>query len=335
MKTLRETSVVKNEQFKILYEEIEKQRTEITLQRHIITCLEYRQALENLPNRKCEAITKKGTDATSLWKAMWKLATEIELENMIKDHIILETPELASEPLSKLSSSRLRPLIKRDFDYWASKKLGQATSLEVARPGIRHDLPHLRRYNPPYQDWSVYQRGLTMYNELSSTIHRYGKSYKVHENVWAISDRLIFEWLKPDIDSVGEVNWDREWFQRGLPPVSSNFSAREQGEALKENQDEAMEGNQGEASERKQDILSKRKQVEVSQRTQDKHFSNSILDTNEDMDLSCFFDNGEAEDEAEVTLRVEAEGKAEGEAKAEAEGEAEAKVESENDLQKH
>ena len=76
-------SVVKNEQFKSLYGEIEKRQTEITLQ-----CLEYRQVLENLPNRKCEAITKKGTDATSLWKATWKLATEIELENMIKDHII-------------------------------------------------------------------------------------------------------------------------------------------------------------------------------------------------------------------------------------------------------
>lgn len=130
-----------------------------------------------------------------------------------------------------------------------------------------------------------------MYNELSSTIHRYGKSYKVDENVWAKSDRLIFEWLKPDIDAVGEVNWDREWSQRGLPPVSSTFSARELGETLHE--------NQGEASERKQDILSNRKQDEVSKRNQDKLFSKSILDTNEDVDLSSFFGNGEGETETE------------------------------------
>lgn len=264
---LREMSVVKNEQFKILYEEIEKQRTEITLQQQIITCLEYRHVLKNLPNRKHEVIVKKDTDATSLWKVTWKLAVESELENMIKDHIISNIQEPGSGSQSDHTSSSFRPLIQRDFNYWANKKLSQATSLEGSHPGTKHDLFHLRRYNPLYHEWSIYQRGLTLYNELSSTIHQYGKSYKVYENNWAKSDRLIFKWLKPDINTIEEVNWDREWLQRGLPSMSSHSSERKKGEG------------------------SKTEQNEEAKRIQD-NFSNNILDANEDVDLGSLFVEG-------------------------------------------
>lgn len=85
---LREISVIKSEQSKILYEAIEKQRTEIALQQQIITCLEYRFALEHFPQKDTpEMVILSNPSATSAWRRMWKLAVEGELEKMIQDYI--------------------------------------------------------------------------------------------------------------------------------------------------------------------------------------------------------------------------------------------------------
>lgn len=78
---LREMSFSRNEQSKILYEAIEKQRTEIALQQQMITCLEYRFALEHLPQMDTsEMKTMSKPSATSAWQRMWTLAVEGELE---------------------------------------------------------------------------------------------------------------------------------------------------------------------------------------------------------------------------------------------------------------
>ncbi|MCJ1428463.1 hypothetical protein MMC29_006373 [Sticta canariensis] len=85
---LREISFIKTEQSKILYEAIEKQRTEIALQQQIITCLEYRFALEHLPQRDTSEVKiLSKPSATSAWQRMWTLAVERELEEMIDDYI--------------------------------------------------------------------------------------------------------------------------------------------------------------------------------------------------------------------------------------------------------
>ena len=153
IKTLREMSFMKNEQSKILYEAIEKQRTEIALQQQIITCLEYRHAIEELPQKNVPIMTAlAGTNSgTGAWEKMWKLSVERELDSMIADYIIppnsvplpatstttvspaggipaigvtstlSAAPSAISTPSSTPppASSYLRALLQSDFSYWA------------------------------------------------------------------------------------------------------------------------------------------------------------------------------------------------------------------------
>ncbi len=97
IQTLREMSFIENEQFKVLYKAIEKERTEVALQQQIITCLEYRFALEHLPQKnttKMQAL--HGTDSGSgAWQKTWRLAVEAELDRMIIDYVNPPNPGLA------------------------------------------------------------------------------------------------------------------------------------------------------------------------------------------------------------------------------------------------
>ena len=149
---LREISFVKNEQSKILYEAIEKQRTEIALQQQIVTCLEYRHVLECLPQKRFPAMVKlPGTDSgTGAWQKMWRLAVEDELDRMIEGYINSTGPALPPPSTKKVSPQAgvsatgatssatimvskgpplgsthskkppsLRALLQSDFDHWS------------------------------------------------------------------------------------------------------------------------------------------------------------------------------------------------------------------------
>ncbi|KAI9894273.1 MAG: hypothetical protein M1814_004127 [Vezdaea aestivalis] len=97
-------------------------------------------------------------------------------------------------------------------------KKGPEGSSDSEKPQ-EHSFPLVQKYQPPYKNWGVYQRGLTLYADLSSNIHNYGRSYKVDRHSWSRSDGLTFDWLKPKINKHGEVDWQEEWIRKGLPQV--------------------------------------------------------------------------------------------------------------------
>lgn len=58
-----------------------------------------------------------------------------------------------------------------------------------------------------YSETDRITRGFSMYNESSSFIHGQGRSYK---RDWTLPYRLIFEFVKPDSEELGEVDSERE-----------------------------------------------------------------------------------------------------------------------------
>ena len=61
------------------------------------------------------------------------------------------------------------------------------------------------------------QEGAGLYSELSSSIHQYNKQFEVNETNWNRSDFLTLQWLQPDVNSNGEVDWTQARVQRDLP----------------------------------------------------------------------------------------------------------------------
>lgn len=149
VKLLRDMSVVKNEQSRVLYDAFEIQRTEIARQQQIITCLTYRCALENLPQKDAPIMEKpQGThSATAAWQKMWKFAVEAELDRMIVEYIDPESPLLALPPPTTSGTTSANPatvnqpkpprslkkLLQSDFDYWTSQHRSRKALLEIAR----------------------------------------------------------------------------------------------------------------------------------------------------------------------------------------------------------
>ena len=110
VRLLRDMSVVKNEQSRVLYDAFKIQRTEIARQQQIITCLTYRFALEHLPQKGADIMTKTGgagrTDsATGAWQKMWRLAVEAELDRMLVEYIDPKSPLLATPTTSGTTST--------------------------------------------------------------------------------------------------------------------------------------------------------------------------------------------------------------------------------------
>ena len=149
VKLLRDMSVVKNEQSRVLYDAFEIQRTEIARQQQIITCLTYRFALENLPqDAPIMDQTPGKKSATGAWQKMWRLAVEAELDRMIVEYIDPESPLLAPPTISGTTHNTsansatvntpkfprsLKELLQSDFDYWTSQHRSKTDRLEVAR----------------------------------------------------------------------------------------------------------------------------------------------------------------------------------------------------------
>ncbi|CAF9942048.1 MAG: hypothetical protein HETSPECPRED_004720 [Heterodermia speciosa] len=80
-------------------------------------------------------------------------------------------------------------------------------------------------YKPPYDKWSSFSYGHTLYGELSSNIHTYQKSYDIDETNFTKSQRTILEWLAPrDLAKSLEdrrvmwetVDWEEQWARRIL-----------------------------------------------------------------------------------------------------------------------
>ena len=118
--TLRDMSVNRNEQAKVLYEAIQTQQTQIHLQQQIISCLEYRHVLEELPNTESTMSTPpmlKHGHAVA-WKTTWRLAVECELNEMIKIHIKPLPTESTAATSIESKRSKLRNFLQYDFEHW-------------------------------------------------------------------------------------------------------------------------------------------------------------------------------------------------------------------------
>lgn len=90
----------------------------------------------------------------------------------------------------------------------------------VTVPEVRTNFTDLFiNINLIYWTWQEYSRGSGLYNELSNTIHAYGKQYEVVETNWAKSDFLALNYLTPTVASIkeNEVDWNVARTDRELP----------------------------------------------------------------------------------------------------------------------
>ena len=202
----------RSKQWETLYKAIEKYRSQIAEQEKIIICLEYRHVLENLPNMTSLGKRFSANDLsnnTKTWECTWTLAVTDELEHMIDEFI-----NAANNITTVARRPRpFRELLQFKFDVWTRKN--RRTILGTTSPA---NTSLVQTHNPPFQDWPCFTRGKAMYSELSANIHGYGKSYDVPMANWLKSDKIILDWLKPQVDvHTKEVDWANEWGSRGLP----------------------------------------------------------------------------------------------------------------------
>lgn len=218
---LRATSIERR-RWSFLLDELQRLRDQNSYHEQIITCLQYRHVLECLPNKdviKRELKLTPSTGATSIWQHTWKLAVKAEVKIMLQNHINQINGAAGKAPSTGAASgaraattASVRPLtsvLENDFRYWALAN----------RQSIVNMAGKAKVGGVPYQTWPSYIRGDGLYNELSSNIHSYGKSYEVKDHVWLRSERMILKWLRPKVDqNTGEVDWSAEWSSKGLPP---------------------------------------------------------------------------------------------------------------------
>lgn len=65
-----------------------------------------------------------------------------------------------------------------------------------------------------YDKWISYQRGRGLYSELRSSIHGCNELLEIDETNWNRSDLLILQWLKPDVEKEGGINWNNARMKR-------------------------------------------------------------------------------------------------------------------------
>ena len=247
-KTLQDATANRQEQWETLYKTIEKLRLELAQKQQAITCLGYRHFLEMLPDKRSLQNlfpTASLTEATPIWKLTWQVIVEKELFVMLQDHVNILRPgtfaATAPKPKPTDSNWHLRLLLENSFQYWTktNRKLintaitnntitavtqiasGAApTTRAFTNPKFRTNFTDLLdSLKLEYWTWQGYQRGLGLYNELSNTIHTYGKRFEVDETNWGKSDWLVLKYLTPNAKSIvdGEVDWDIARTDRKLP----------------------------------------------------------------------------------------------------------------------
>ena len=246
-KTLRDAIAHQEQQWETLYKTIKELQVDLAQKQQAITCLGYRHILEMLPNKpSLQSLfpTASFTDATPTWKLAWQVIVEKELHVMLQDHVNVLSPGTfpAAAPKPKLTdpNSHLRLLLENGFQYWAKtnrKRINTAITNNtittvtqiapglatapgaVTKPKFRTNFTDLLdSLGLEYWTWQGYQRGLGLYNELSTTIHTYGKRFEVDETNWAKSDSLVLKYLTPQAGSIvdGEVKWDIARTDRNL-----------------------------------------------------------------------------------------------------------------------
>lgn len=149
IQTLRNMSVNKNEQAKVLYEAIERQQMKIALQQQIIACLEFRHALEELPNMTStmQLPPRPAHGHAGAWKRTWRLAVECELDEMIRIYI---------KPSTKNSLTGIGANLSQSAD--PNKTSGALPAPESASPGkilLEGEQPSPKRPSPELQEASA------------------------------------------------------------------------------------------------------------------------------------------------------------------------------------
>ena len=198
---LSTTGAARIQHLKPLFEQMQTLRKTVDRQRQIITSLEYRRLLEHIPKqsyyiRALNLTSPRQQTGTRFWQAAWKNWVEKELQ-------IMMTTGSAPSPLAEL--------FKYSLDDWKSKK-GNQNKTSV------HDTN--------FEEWPCYKRGLQLYGELSSNIHKYDdmkfSPYDIDDSNWSRSERIMLKALKPKHwekspdGEILDVNWTKERAVRGL-----------------------------------------------------------------------------------------------------------------------
>ena len=169
IQSLRNMSVNKNEQAKVLYEAIERQQMEIIKQQQIIACLEFRHALEELPNMTStmQLPPRPAHGHAGAWKRTWRLAVECELDEMIRIYIDLSTENSATGIQANISQSA-----------GPSVMSGALPAPESASPG-KHHLKENNLQQSAHRQKLKNHRRVSQHLEqkklLQSSQHRQGK----------------------------------------------------------------------------------------------------------------------------------------------------------------
>lgn len=209
LETLRRYSKTRNEQWKPIFPHIEQLSGEATKHEHIITCLAFRHAIENLPG--VARTSKSRATHSSCWGEIWTTAVENELGKMLHERILVLAKRHCTRTTSAKSlAAHLRQLLQNKFDHWAAN----TNNRQAINSMVQNLCPNVKMTE--YWKWKVFNRGKQIYGDLSSSIHSYADCYHFKESHWLKNDSLILAWLKPEINQDGEVDWDKERARRGL-----------------------------------------------------------------------------------------------------------------------
>jgi hypothetical protein len=146
---LSSAGAARREQFRPIYDEMQRLRSDIEKQRKTLTCIEYRRVLESLPD---ETRHKAGS-ATKRWQAAWKDMVEAELRKLVQN----------SPRSLEFQPGPLTDLLQHDFEFWRKRNQKAATSVPTTE----------------YETWSGYRRGYDLYGELSANIHQFDSTLRL------------------------------------------------------------------------------------------------------------------------------------------------------------
>lgn len=126
-----------------------------------------------------------------------------------------EEAYLQSTETLDVSSELLKESLQKDFDRWI-KTDGKIFKTAEFRKKLVPKSKMSKTF--PYHAWSTYQCGNAMYGKLCANIHNYNDSYEIRDGTWLNHDKVILQWLKPEIGpSDKKMHWYEERRKRDLP----------------------------------------------------------------------------------------------------------------------
>ncbi len=208
---LKQMADERTEQWRIVYEELDKLRAANERQHHLLTCLEYRHILEHLPPARLTG------DATARWQKLWEEIVNKELDLLFQGNPGPRTlTSLFKDKVDKLSGPK-----KQAVQTEITRQLAVPQVVENIALNINNQPQRVAQDRILYKEWPGYRRGHDLYAELSHSIHNYGDRYKICRTNWPQMDLQMLQWLQPTsllgVRDDEDVDWTTERRARSIP----------------------------------------------------------------------------------------------------------------------